>query len=276
MGIPPTPAFGHIRGPIVDKEGNVNPVFARLLTQWQTQLSAGLNQIGVIIGQIAASAKIQGRAEGIGTTVTNIDATGKVQAPGVGFNLTAVPDGTARKAVLEVDVNQRPLIDFSQATHVAKNSDNIPSGATTIIPTQTRMNAATDVNGNLLLKNIQQAVASTSNPTTTSSSFVDLAEMTLTFTTKGNVVYLSFCVSAGDSATGGTVFFVIVRDSGAASSMIAKITSYTNGAISSASITWQDQPPAGSHTYKVQWSVSSTTTGTCDGTNRMLQATELG
>jgi hypothetical protein len=41
--------------------------------------------------EIAASAKIQGRTEGIGTTVQHVDQVGQLQPAGVGFTVDAVP-----------------------------------------------------------------------------------------------------------------------------------------------------------------------------------------
>lgn len=72
-----------VRSPIVDKDGMALPYFSKLLQQWNTQLQNGLNAIGQLIGEINAATIIQGRTEGIGTTVGNIDSTGTLTADGV-------------------------------------------------------------------------------------------------------------------------------------------------------------------------------------------------
>jgi hypothetical protein len=75
------------RSPIVGKNGEPHFQFLKTLQDWQTRINAGLGQLGELIGTfnglIASSAKIQGRTEGIGTTVSNIDVAGIVTANGV-------------------------------------------------------------------------------------------------------------------------------------------------------------------------------------------------
>ena len=84
------PALGAFRAPIVDKNGMPSWEFLKVLQQWAGQLTGSINQLGEIVGtitgQIAASATIQGRTEGIGTTVGNIDSGGVVTDNGVDFS----------------------------------------------------------------------------------------------------------------------------------------------------------------------------------------------
>lgn len=74
------------------------------LTEWERKLQNTID----LLGEIAAAAKIQGRTEGIGTTVAQLDSGGVVLAGGVDFtraytnkNLGNVPDDatTDRRAV---------------------------------------------------------------------------------------------------------------------------------------------------------------------------------
>jgi hypothetical protein len=71
------------RSPIVGDDGAPKFQFLKTLQDWQTRINAGLGQLGELIGTfnglIAASAKIEGRTEGIGTTVSNIDVAGSRQ-----------------------------------------------------------------------------------------------------------------------------------------------------------------------------------------------------
>ena len=90
MGSSPTlkPATTFIpsRSPIVDKDGMATFAFLKILQQWNTQLQNGLTLLGQLKGEIDAATIIQGRTEGIGTTVGHIDSTGAALAPMVDFS----------------------------------------------------------------------------------------------------------------------------------------------------------------------------------------------
>lgn len=92
-----------------------------------------------------------------------------------------------------------------------------------------------------------------SNITTTSTSFVDLTGFTVTLTTQGGLVAVWF----NARANGTTVRFDIHQDglsiSGDADGLGAP------GATGEASIMRLLAPSAGSHTYKIQWKVTSGT-----------------
>lgn len=82
----PASTFIPSRSPIVDKDGMATFAFLKILQGWSTQLQNGLNAIGQIIGIINASTIIQGRTEGIGTTVGHIDSSGAALAPMIDFS----------------------------------------------------------------------------------------------------------------------------------------------------------------------------------------------
>lgn len=65
-------SFGALRAPIVDKGGNPSHDFLKVLQQWD----AKLNRTITLLGQIAAATRIEGRTEGIGTTVTKLNSAG--------------------------------------------------------------------------------------------------------------------------------------------------------------------------------------------------------
>lgn len=76
------PSF--INSPIVDPQtGRANYQFIRWFQDASQRLENGLNQLGQLIGTINPSTKIQGRTEGIGTTVQHINNTGVVNSPGM-------------------------------------------------------------------------------------------------------------------------------------------------------------------------------------------------
>ena len=247
--------------------------------------------------------------------------------------LDNVADSTLRKAVRAVDVNQRPLIDFTQAAHLSKNLDNVADGtraaftSTTkrtnveglesggtvaankvirvsvavntieeaklsagavavsklktetvnrIWQSQTMRDAAVDVDGNLLLKNVKKSTATTSSPTTTSTSFVDLAEMTITVTTKGNPVLLVFTgtFSKANASVGWELRFM--RDAAAIGISIIE-SEADQGAFVTASFGHLDEPVAGTYTYKIQWrTFSSAMTLKSSALRRELRLLEVG
>jgi hypothetical protein len=86
MTLKPASTFLAARSPIVDQDGNATFYFSKLLQGWDTQLRNGLNAIGQLIGEINAATIIQGRTEGIGTTVGHIDDTGAALAPMIDFS----------------------------------------------------------------------------------------------------------------------------------------------------------------------------------------------
>jgi hypothetical protein len=98
----PASTFVAARVPIVETDtGMATWNFLKILQDWDTKLRNGLNAIGQITQSIPAATVVQGRTEGIGTTIQNLDATGVLLAAGV---------------------------DFSRA-YVNKNTDNIADGA---------------------------------------------------------------------------------------------------------------------------------------------------
>ena len=159
-----------LRG-LVDNNGQ--PTDAMIA--WMTKVERTVTQLGVTAKALTAPPR-----------VANIDPAGVVQAAGVDFtiaytnkSLSNVPDGAARKAVLAVDANQRPLIDFTQA-HLAKNLLNVaddPGGGRSAWATAAQKTAAVDGSGNLLLKNIQNVPGVTSGPTTSSTTPAVIPEL---------------------------------------------------------------------------------------------------
>lgn len=70
----PAPSFGALRGPWVDKDGNLSRDAIRKLQEWEGKLAYTIT----LVGQIASGAKVQGRTEGIGTTVGQLTPAGQL------------------------------------------------------------------------------------------------------------------------------------------------------------------------------------------------------
>lgn len=78
-------AYGLIRAPIVDSKGVPTVQWSKWFLDVSTRIENALTPSGTLAGTIAASAVIEGRTEGIGTTVENIDSTGVILPNGIDF-----------------------------------------------------------------------------------------------------------------------------------------------------------------------------------------------
>ena len=100
-------------------------------------------------GKTVADGATVGATIGPGGNVNGaVDVNGRplidfTQGGHLGKSLANVPDDatSSRYAVLGVDVNRRPLIDFTQTTHVGKVLDNIGDGSTYGRPLLSRLSA---------------------------------------------------------------------------------------------------------------------------------------
>ena len=79
--------FGALRAPLVDKTG----MPSRDFLHWLQKVESKVDRALTLVGEIAAAARVQGRTEGIGTTVTNLTSAGlladadKIAADGSSF-----------------------------------------------------------------------------------------------------------------------------------------------------------------------------------------------
>lgn len=161
--------------------------------------------------------------------------------------------------------------------------DNVPdsiSGGRTAWVTSAQKAAAVDVNGNLLLKNISNAVGTTPSPSTTSTSYVVIPEMTLTLTTKGNKVIIIFTGNVNTTAT--ICALAIFKDGVQLSADFEVSTAGLSG--TGGVLVWQhvviadiDTPTAASHTYDIRWKTEAAgNTIQSLHVGRTLQVVELG
>jgi hypothetical protein len=221
----------------------------------------------------------------LATGQTVIDRSGITNPGAVDFargytnkHLGNVPDdgGSSRFAVLVIDGNRRAVVDFTQG-HLNKNLDNVANGTRCAWDTGTQKSAAVDSSGNLLLKNVSQAVGSTSSPSTSSASYSTIPEMSVTATTQGNKVSIKFSGSFGNNFTNSPLIVQIAlfRDG----SQITTDYEFTVelSRIVLVALNFDDTPTAASHTYTVAWAVPSAASGIfAFQTARSLQMTELG
>jgi hypothetical protein len=125
-----------------------------------------------------------------------------------------------------------------------------------------------------------QAVGTTSI-TRSTDSFADMTDMSVTLTTEGGNVLISFCASITISATNGTAIFQIDIDGSAESFAICKGGDNHNehgGGTYMVSFSYlKTSLAAGSHTFKIQWKGNGSATVTQDGTTypRIMNAVEI-
>jgi hypothetical protein len=186
-------------------------------------------------------------------------------------HLDNMPDGTTygRHVVSDMTSNR---IDFSKPL-LNKNLDNMPDGTRAAWTSTTQKNAAVDASGNLLLKNVVGATPTTNGPSTTSSTYSVIPEMTQTITTKGNKVMLLFSITASCniSTSGAFAFF---RDG----TQISQDMIFQNASNAVYSMQYIDpSPTAASHIYDVRWkSTNNVNIVSGNTTLRAFQAVELG
>lgn len=107
------PQLPPIRQPIQSKDGTMPWPWIKWFQDLQIKTANSLNLVGQLIGEIAATAKIQGRIEGIGTTTQHITSTGalastdNIAADGTGSPLTG-----GRRGFIGLDTNSRLASSF--------------------------------------------------------------------------------------------------------------------------------------------------------------------
>jgi len=112
----PAPAtFPVLRTRMVDKEGMPTREWTKQFQAWMTQVNTSLSQFGDIL----AAAKIQGRTEGIGTTVGQITSAGllasadKIAADGASFARVTLNERTGgSRGYNALDANNRLANSF--------------------------------------------------------------------------------------------------------------------------------------------------------------------
>lgn len=138
-------------GQIVDtKTGYFTPGSLKWAQGITAAVNKSLNLLGQFVGNIAATAKIGNRTEGIGTTVQHIDNVGVVQAPGIVAatpttqGAVVLPPAAANNHLGSASINASTDFDPSgsaataqaNAIAAASNAGNITSGTLTnaVIP----------------------------------------------------------------------------------------------------------------------------------------------
>lgn len=121
---------------------------------------------------------------------------------------------------------------------------------------------------------VHQVKGVTSSPTTTSTSYVDLTDMSITITTGASPVLILFSGSFRNSASGNRNFAIIDIDGTNKTESQRCAETSTAGFEDVISTSWIENVSAGSHTFKIEWKTDSGT-ATAQETERTLQVIEL-
>lgn len=129
----PVPSFHQLKDPIIGKDGKPTVSFKKVLQEWQTKL----NQTITLLGEINSKIPIQGRTEGIGTTVQHVDSTGNLSslANVNNTNTDLLTDGTGtpltggKRGAIALDTNSRLVDSFR---NIPMDVSNTPTSSTTL------------------------------------------------------------------------------------------------------------------------------------------------
>lgn len=167
------------------------------------------------------------------------------------------------------------LLELIEA--VVGNSESSPQNtplANTVLQSLTngKFKWATIVTAMLAANAITQvgsAIGSSSDPTTTSTSFVDLTDMSVTLTTTGGDLIAILVDTTSNNTTGQVTYQGLKLDSGSDVSIQYQHTATANYSGTIVSIALFTSVSAASHTVKGRWRVLGGT-GTAAGTQRIL------
>jgi hypothetical protein len=187
---------------------------------------------------------------GLNPSATSVDGGGNLI---VSMDLTADGATFGRPIVSRLNAG-KPWIDFAEAIHANKNLDNVADGTRAAWDSGTMKAAAVDTSGNIKLKNVTNADGPNTVQTTNSGTYVDLTNMAITVTTKGNPVLILFSGTCGVSIAGNSISMKLQLD-GVDTGVLA-VCSPANTSGQPIALTHADVPSAGSHTYKIQWKVT--------------------
>lgn len=165
----------------------------------------------------------------------------------------------------KLGITDSPASNSPLASTVLTSLANGKSGWATIITAMLAANAVTQT---------ALAIGSTGSPTTTSTSPVDLTDMTATLTTVGGqLLCLAVVVSSNGTAGSFNEFQFVLDGSSSAGKISQKFTAANDWHVGVIATRYTGVSAA-SHTVKVQWN-ATTGTATAQGVQRYLIVVEL-
>ena len=152
----------------------------------------------------------------------------------------------------DLDLNSKN-IDFPSVPNISdcKDEDNMASDSATMLATQQSIKKYVDDKSK---HQSDQAVGTTSSPSTTSTSFVDMPQMSITMTTGANPIMVTFSLTVQNTTDGGATMEIILDIDG--TNEISSERDNSMGVInrrSTAGSSILKTMTAASHTIKVQW-----------------------
>jgi hypothetical protein len=141
--------FGQLRAPLTDDKGNISREWTKLFQEWFKKVGTALDDQGNLISEILASTKIQGRSEGIGTTVSKLTNVGQltnadqVAADGSTFGRVVQTALTANQP----DLSKAGVVGQAPSSKIVKNVMNNYSNNATVDSIDNGVNATIRVYG---------------------------------------------------------------------------------------------------------------------------------
>lgn len=121
---------------------------------------------------------------------------------------------------------------------------------------------------------VHQAIGVTNGPTTTSGTYVDLTDMSITMITNDSPVEIIFTGTFSHSTAGPRVNVILDIDGTDKTASGRRTESAVADGTFGLSLNWLENLSAGSHTFKIQW-LTTAATATAYGIERVLTVKEL-
>lgn len=166
-----------------------------------------------------------------------------------------------------------PVLNTGVSGTAVLDEDNMSSNSATKLATQQSIKAYVDTAiAAIGTKDSDRAVGSTSNPTTTSSSYATLTDMSITLTVGASASVIVICSSTISNTNSSLNYLALDVDSG---SEVGEIYTGLNNSTGNITTSYVFTGlSAGNHTFRARWKTSAgTLTGV--GTNRSITAMEV-
>lgn len=142
---------------------------------------------------------------------------------------------------------------------------------------EAKTNQTLSLAGNTTLNNIVSATPSAFSPTVNVTGAIDMPEMAVSITVKGNPVLIIFSATVQNDTAGRFTLCQLLIDGVVQPQTVSTFTSALANSWGACIINYLDSPLPGAHQYKIQWASSlGGAVSTNEGTQRNFQVVELG
>lgn len=181
--------------------------------------------------------------------------------------------GTTDTQTLTNKTLTSPVLNTGVSGTAVLDEDDMSSNSATKLATQQSIKAYVDTAiAAIGTKDSDRAVGSTSNPTTTSSSYATLTDMSITLTVGASASVIVICSSTISNTNSSLNYLALDVDSG---SEVGEIYTGLNNSTGNITTSYVFTGlSAGNHTFRARWKTSAGTL-TAVSTNRVMTAIEV-